>query len=124
MRFGPTPPNALWSRHREIGPNERDHLRSSHDIMASGRLALSSIPRYTPQSSSTVASLTDPLTPLSLIAIRNALKDQKTLPVDPAEKHAAVLVPLCNVGGRPGVLFEVRAKLRTHSGEVRYVLLG
>jgi hypothetical protein len=33
--------------------------------------------------------------------------------------RAAVLVPLCNVNGRPGLLLEVRGKLRSHGGEVR-----
>ncbi|KAF9245297.1 hypothetical protein BU15DRAFT_85628 [Melanogaster broomeanus] len=41
---------------------------------------------------------------------------------NPTEAHAAVLVPLCNVDDVPGVLLEVRGRLRTHSGEVRYVL--
>ena len=41
---------------------------------------------------------------------------------DASERHAAVLVPFCNVDGKPGVLLEVRGKLRTHSGEVRYVV--
>jgi hypothetical protein len=42
---------------------------------------------------------------------------------NPSETHAAVLVPLCNVHDKPGILFEVRGKLRTHSGEVRYGVL-
>lgn len=69
--------------------------------------------------SSPVLDIKEPLTPRALGAIREALKDQKTMPFNPEEKHAAVLLPLCNVNGRPGVLFEVRGKLRTHSGEVR-----
>ena len=41
--------------------------------------------------------------------------------IDPPEnaKSAAVLVALSNVGGQPGVLLELRGKLRTHSGEIR-----
>ena len=34
-------------------------------------------------------------------------------------KSAAVLIALCNVDGQPGILLEVRGKLRTHSGEIR-----
>ncbi|KAI0031270.1 NUDIX hydrolase domain-like protein, partial [Vararia minispora EC-137] len=35
--------------------------------------------------------------------------------------HAAVLIPLCNFGGKPGILFEVRgSSLRAHSGEVSF----
>jgi len=37
-----------------------------------------------------------------------------------ARRHAAVLVPLCNVGGEAAVLFTVRsAGLRNHRSEVR-----
>lgn len=32
---------------------------------------------------------------------------------------AAVLIPLCNVNGKAGILFELRGKLRHHAGEVR-----
>lgn len=75
-------------------------------------------------SSKSVVSLTEPLTRRSCIAIRHALEaaygQASEHALDPAEAHAAVLVPLCNVDGRPGVLLEVRGKLRTHSGEVRY----
>jgi len=39
---------------------------------------------------------------------------------DQPEPTAAVLLPLCNVNGKGGILFEVRGKLRHHSGEVRY----
>jgi hypothetical protein len=39
--------------------------------------------------------------------------------VDPKEEHAAVLIPLCNVNDQPGILLELRGKLRTHSGEIR-----
>lgn len=35
---------------------------------------------------------------------------------------AAVLIPLCNIDDKPGILLEVRAKeLRSHSGELRFV---
>jgi len=65
-----------------------------------------------------------PFTRQSLAAIRAALVRDRGSPtaaaVDPKEKHAAVLIPLCNVNDRPGILLELRGKLRTHSGEVRY----
>ncbi|KAH7929121.1 hypothetical protein BV22DRAFT_1003470 [Leucogyrophana mollusca] len=71
-------------------------------------------------------SLTAPLTQNTLRRIRDALSTHASslkppLPgVDPKEVHAAVLVPFCNVDGIPGVLLEVRGKLRTHSGEVSF----
>ncbi|KAL1943100.1 hypothetical protein VTO73DRAFT_4771 [Trametes versicolor] len=75
-------------------------------------------------SGKSVVSLTEPLTRRSCIAIRHALEaaygQASEHALDPAEAHAAVLVPLCNVDGRPGVLLEVRGKLRTHSGEVSF----
>lgn len=64
-----------------------------------------------------------PFTRQSLATIRAALvRDHRDTPiaVDPKEKHAAVLIPLCNVNDQPGILLELRGKLRTHSGEVRY----
>ena len=63
-----------------------------------------------------------PFTRQSLAAIRTALirDDHAPIAVDPKEKHAAVLIPLCNVDDRPGILLELRGKLRMHSGEVRY----
>src|SRR6266850_5237991 len=69
------------------------------------------------------AACSSPLTRKSLTAIRAALtRDHSPSPVavDPKEKHAAVLIPLCNVNDQPGILLELRGKLRTHSGEVRY----
>lgn len=40
----------------------------------------------------------------------------------PNVREAAVLMPLCNVDGKPSVLFTVRnLNLRTHRGEIRYV---
>jgi hypothetical protein len=41
-----------------------------------------------------------------------------------ADGNAAVLIPFCNVRGVPGILMQVRGKLRTHSGEVRCVQSG
>lgn len=43
----------------------------------------------------------------------NALSEEES------RARAAVLIPLCNVEGRPGILLEVRGKLRNHGGEVR-----
>ena len=40
--------------------------------------------------------------------------------IKPAETHATVLVPLCNLNDNPGLLLEVGGKLRAHSGEVRW----
>jgi hypothetical protein len=34
-------------------------------------------------------------------------------------KSAAVLIALSNVDGQPGILLELRGKVRTHSGEIR-----
>jgi hypothetical protein len=67
-----------------------------------------------------------PFTRNSLSAIRAALtraaQDYTPIAADPKEGHAAVLIPLCNVNDQPGILLELRGKLRTHSGEVRYGL--
>ena len=72
--------------------------------------------------SSSLISLTKPITPNTLRTLRDILKrpDQATPP--PTTLHsAAVLIPFCNVGGEPGILLEVRSKsLRTHSGEIRW----
>jgi hypothetical protein len=72
----------------------------------------------------TAASI--PFTRKSLTAIRAALtraaQDYTPITADPKEGHAAVLIPLCNVNDQPGILLELRGKLRTHSGEVRYGL--
>ncbi|KAF8845198.1 hypothetical protein BDN67DRAFT_962144 [Paxillus ammoniavirescens] len=74
--------------------------------------------------SSSLISLTAPFTRASLAEIRDALaraeKANGVFAPSPTEVHAAVLVPLCNVGNVPGVLLEVRGKLRTHSGEVSF----
>ncbi|KAH9840223.1 uncharacterized protein C8Q71DRAFT_795355 [Rhodofomes roseus] len=59
--------------------------------------------------------ITSPFTRSSLNSIRSILASSDT-----QEAHAAVLIPLCNVDNKPGVLLEVRGKLRTHSGEVSF----
>ena len=70
------------------------------------------------------AALSVPFTRKSLTAIRAALtraaQDYPPTAADPKEGHAAVLIPLCNVNDQPSILLELRGKLRTHSGEVRY----
>lgn len=73
--------------------------------------------------SSSIISLTAPFTRASLALIKDALAavNQDGIVPDPTEAHAAVLVPFCNVNNTPGVLLEVRGKLRTHAGEVRWV---
>lgn len=48
--------------------------------------------------------------------------DDPALKNDLTSKTASVLIALCNVNDVPGVLLEVRGKLRTHSGEIRSVL--
>ncbi|KAH9940941.1 NUDIX hydrolase domain-like protein [Epithele typhae] len=68
-------------------------------------------------------SLTEPLTRRTCNTIRRAL-ETAYVPAEnvysPSEGHAAVLIPFCNVDNRPGILLEVRGKLRTHSGEVSF----
>lgn len=72
--------------------------------------------------SSSIIPLTAPFTRASLAKIRDTLAgavNQDGVAPDPTESHAAVLVPFCNVNNTPGVLLEVRGKLRSHAGEVR-----
>ncbi|KAI8974555.1 NUDIX hydrolase domain-like protein [Trametes punicea] len=85
--------------------------------------AAAAAPAFSPSHSKPIVSLTQPLTRRSCNAIRRALEaaySQSEYAHDPDEAHAAVLVPFCNVNGSPGVLLEVRGKLRTHSGEVSF----
>jgi nudix motif 8 len=67
--------------------------------------------------------LTSPFTANSLKSIKQILSIASSRApqnkYDPNEKNAAVLIPFCNVNGTPGILLEVRGKLRAHSGEVR-----
>ncbi|PFH51918.1 hypothetical protein AMATHDRAFT_141513 [Amanita thiersii Skay4041] len=74
--------------------------------------------------SASIVSLTRPFTPNSLEVIRDVLKRVgNTTEPHPTYKsrNAAVLIPLCNVDGKPGILLEVRGRtLRTHSGEVSF----
>lgn len=73
-------------------------------------------------------SLSAPLTKRSLASIRHALRNAQSRTqgqYDQASKRpnslsdAAVLIPVANVDGQPGVIFEVRGQLRSHAGEVR-----
>ena len=68
-------------------------------------------------------SLTSPFTSNSLNNIMEilSLANAKRIatPYDRSGRNAAVLIPFCNVNEIPGILLEVRGKLRTHSGEVR-----
>ena len=74
--------------------------------------------------SSSLISLTKPITPNTLRALRDLLKRPDPPPSPTTLQSAAVLIPFCNVGGEPGILLEVRSKsLRTHSGEIRWELL-
>ncbi|EPQ56440.1 hypothetical protein GLOTRDRAFT_39733 [Gloeophyllum trabeum ATCC 11539] len=75
-----------------------------------------------PRKVSPYISLTSPLTRSSIVAIRNVLAEkQYQFPDTYSEPTAAVLVPLCNVDNKPGVLLEVRGKnMRNHSGEVSF----
>jgi hypothetical protein len=70
--------------------------------------------------------LHSPLTTEGLHTIRSLLENVQAADSDrialKQTPTAAVLIPLCNVNGEPGVLLEVRSrKLRTHGGEVRSV---
>lgn len=76
-----------------------------------------------PRPATSKLSLTAPLTRSSLNVIHDALQEHyeaQAEAFDLSEKHAAVLAPFCNVNGKPGILLEVRGKLRMHSGEVSF----
>lgn len=71
-----------------------------------------------PSPSSPHLSLHSPLTAGGISIIRSLLKPANDIG-QITDTGAAVLIPLCNVDGKPGVLLEVRGKLRMHGGEVR-----
>ncbi|KAF9642681.1 hypothetical protein BDM02DRAFT_1974827 [Thelephora ganbajun] len=75
-----------------------------------------------PNPNASIVSLTSPFTRGSLRTIKDALSVAYTTkyPISPTETHAAVLIPLCNLNDNPGLLLEVRGKLRAHSGEVSF----
>jgi hypothetical protein len=104
--------------------------------MANILTKLSSLNR--PRTCSPYLSLTSPITRNTLLslkqrldAVRNGYPPELEWPLDSTpdlttedtRPRAAVLVPLCNVNGQPGLLLEVRGQLRNHGGEVRYSLL-
>jgi hypothetical protein len=69
-----------------------------------------------------------PFTPATLKRIRNILDQSSPLDVQSSTtkaRNAAVLIPFCNVGDKPGILLQLRAMtLRNHSGEIRHVNPG
>ncbi|KAA1468808.1 hypothetical protein DENSPDRAFT_834252 [Dentipellis sp. KUC8613] len=77
-----------------------------------------------PNNASPLLSLNTPLTHGSILRLKDTLdkayKEQPTVQVDARERHAAVLISLCNVEDKPGILLEVRGQLRTHAGEVSF----
>ncbi|TFY66057.1 hypothetical protein EVG20_g5030 [Dentipellis fragilis] len=74
-----------------------------------------------PNNASPILSLNTPLTRGSILRLKDTLdkayKEQPIIQVDARERHAAVLISLCNVEDKPGILLEVRGQLRTHAGE-------
>ena len=84
-----------------------------------------------PNSNASIVSLISPFTRKSLKPIKDALSAAYATkyPIKLTETHAAVLVPLCNLNGNPGLLLKVREKTRAHSEEVgwapsRFALVG
>ncbi|CAE6527994.1 unnamed protein product [Rhizoctonia solani] len=88
-----------------------------------------------PRTSSPYLSLTSPITRNTLHSLKERfgiMRDKypqepewpitstSTLTEEDLGPRAAVLVPLCNVDGQPGLLLEVRGKLRNHGGEVSF----
>ncbi|CAE6454626.1 unnamed protein product [Rhizoctonia solani] len=88
-----------------------------------------------PRTSSPYISLTSPITRSTLHSLKkrfSALRSKypqelewpatstSALTKEDLRPRAAVLVPLCNVNGQPGLLLEVRGKLRNHGGEVSF----
>ncbi|KAF9258912.1 hypothetical protein L218DRAFT_1080166 [Marasmius fiardii PR-910] len=63
-----------------------------------------------------------PLSKSCLKRIKSVLTlNAKSYDIPKASANAAVLIPLCNVDNRPGILFQIRGKaLRAHSGEVAF----
>ncbi|KAJ3571908.1 hypothetical protein NP233_g3432 [Leucocoprinus birnbaumii] len=77
--------------------------------------------------STSFLNLSKPFTPNSLKALRHTLStpgqqtESQQSELSKKLRNAGVLIPLCNVNGRAGILFQVRAKnLRSHSGEVSF----
>ncbi|KAG9076850.1 hypothetical protein FS749_011324 [Ceratobasidium sp. UAMH 11750] len=87
-----------------------------------------------PRMVSPYLSLTAPFTRNTLSSLRQRLDSVRdTYPPEQAwpapannlseedkRERAAVLIPLCNVNDRPGLLLELRGNLRSHGGEVSF----
>ncbi|CAE6425750.1 unnamed protein product [Rhizoctonia solani] len=88
-----------------------------------------------PRTSSPYLSLTSPITRNTLHSLKKRFtavrsrypqdlewpaRSTSVLTEEDLRPRAAVLVPLCNVNGRPGLLLEVRGQLRNHGGEVSF----
>ncbi|KDN42830.1 hypothetical protein RSAG8_06584, partial [Rhizoctonia solani AG-8 WAC10335] len=100
----------------------------------SSKIIFSKLPGLNrPRTSSPYLSLTSPITKNTLHSLktrfdvmRNRYPQELVWPItstsieEDLRPRAAVLVPLCNVDGRPGLLLEVRGKLRNHAGEVSF----
>jgi len=71
-----------------------------------------------PNSNPSIVSLISPFTRKSLKTMKDALSAAYATkyPIKLTEIYAAVLVPLCNLTGNPGLLLEVREKTRARSG--------
>lgn len=97
------------------------------------RLAYSTLPKPT-LNSQAVINPSCPLTPKTLRRVQDTLSEATSgwsAPYDVNRAKAAVLCPLINIPvdgadgqktTRPAILFQVRANLRSHAGEVRYVV--
>lgn len=108
-----------------MGRGAWGHLRSfqangSRRLPVAG-LSMLQVRTFTASTAPIQFSLSKPFTRSSLNFIRSRLaKVYSEGAYNHSETNAAVLVPFCNVNNKPGILLEVRGKLRTHSGEVRY----
>lgn len=84
--------------------------------------AMPSLRLPSPRTISPYLSIDKPLSSRHLANIRARLattNSEVQEPPDASVRSAAVLIPLCNVDGQPGILYEVRGQLRQHAGEVR-----
>ncbi|CAL1714995.1 unnamed protein product [Somion occarium] len=116
-------PDTGWSQ--SVNVDIRHQLLRLGSLPASrhSRKMLRNLSTLSPRPSPKPISLTSPFTRSTLNSIQTTLEatySEDDIRYDPSETHAAVLVPLCNVNNKPGILLEVRGKLRTHSGEVSF----
>lgn len=79
------------------------------------------IPHNMPLTTATLRRVKDTLAALPCQADSATLQTNELdlARADTYSNHAAVLVPLVNIEDKPAILFQVRANVRTHSGEVR-----